>query len=209
VETRLRDLVGSEEPATVRRDSARRIVLQDGLDVDTSSTASAPGARLRARLSRESSFVFVAEQGRVSEYRRLAGVRAQLSALQASERWHSSWHLVTAVRSFEAATLLIAESAEVEAAVDLQAGAAVGVDLVRAGGAVNVISGRAASWSLGACTPLYEALCVRRRLLRFPRVADSYLGEQTVSPVPGKWEPVVETSRPDDLGLLKSEGDVS
>lgn len=202
VETRLGSLMGSSEPARISRDGAPRVVLQDGVELELLSGAAAPGARARARMTRESSFLLAAEKGRISEYRRLAEVREQVSALQAAGRWQWGWHLITAVRSFAAATLLIAESSGAEASVEVEPGDTAGLELLRAGGAVTVTGGSAASWSLAACTPLYEALCVRRRPLRGAQVTGSFLGERTASPVADGEELAVDTSRPEDFALL-------
>jgi hypothetical protein len=200
VETTLRELIGTAEPETNAHQGAHRMVLQDGLDIDALAEPGAQNAAIRARLSREHSFALVAEQGRVDEYRRLADARARISELAAGGRWSPNWHLVTAVRSFDALSLLIAESNEVEAAVELQVGAVSGIDLVRAGGAISVTKGRAASWSLGPCTPLYEALCIRTRRFRPDEVAATYLKHGQSSA--GDHATVVDTTRPADLGLI-------
>jgi hypothetical protein len=206
VETRLRDLVRHEEPGpTVRRPGVERMLLQDGFSFQADADASAPGARVRARLSGASSFVFVAEHGTVTEYRRVADVREAMLSLYARGVWRDSWHVVTAVRSFDACTLVVAEGDDAEAELHVAApGGPGGQQVIRAGAGVNVHRGRAATWSLTASTPLYEALHVKRRLRRTETAASYLDGDPDPRPLADgdETEPTAARVTPEALGLL-------
>lgn len=203
VETNIADLVHGEQPGpTTHRAGASRLVLQDGVSFEASAVASAPGAGARACFAGASSFLFVADQGTVTEYRRLADMRAVLTSLHDRAVWSDGWYLVTAVRSFAAMTLVVAESAGTEVSVQGNSSHLVSLDLIRAGAGVTVASGRAATWTMGPSTPLYEALFIRRRLLRGDEVRTGYLDSPSSGSPEGDGAAEVARVTPIQVGLL-------
>ncbi|WP_219414721.1 hypothetical protein [Pseudonocardia nigra] len=167
VETHVDRLARTEQVGTVvSRAGAERLFLQDGVSIGAVGEAEAPGAGLRGRFARANAFLFAAGGGTVTEYRRLAEVRTALSSLRRRTVWEDGWYLVTAVRSFSMCTLVVGETDGAEVSVQADAAQLGMPTTVRAGAGVTVTGGRAATWVLGPSTPLYEALFVRRRLLR-------------------------------------------
>jgi hypothetical protein len=179
VERKLFDLVDGELPPVTVTDAATSTLLQSGVTVEASADAGLPAGVARISLSGSRSFLFTGGSARLKSFETLAGLRNQLTALSVLGRWEPGWHLVTAVREHAASTVVIAESDAVQAEIRVEgSGVVESLAGITAGGRVSVTSGRAATYTMGRCTPFYEALRVRRRLSG-SRVDEVTLGEDS------------------------------
>lgn len=141
-----------------------------GVTLNVSGNVSATSAgTARASFSKQSSFLVVSDEGWLDTADSMADVRALVQELHSREIWEPGWHLVTSVRTYPACTIVIAKTAgaEAEVTVDLGAAGIATPDGVRAGAGVTVNSDHASHWAMGfTCTPLYEAIAMKRRGLR-------------------------------------------
>jgi hypothetical protein len=152
------------------RHDAAPVREHSGVSINASGSAVVTTAgKARASFSKQSAFLVVTAQGWLDTADSMADVRAVVEDLHARELWGLGWHLVTSVRSYPACTIIIAKiaGAEAEVTVDLGA-AALGVpEGIRAGAGVSVNSDHASHWVMSFdCTPLYEAIAMKRRGLR-------------------------------------------
>lgn len=188
--------------------------VHSGVTVTGSGSAVVASAgRARASFSRQSSFLFVTDEGRLDAADRMADARAVVEDLQGRGVWREGWHLVTSVRSYPACTIVIAKEAGAEAdvTVDLSAAGVAVPEGIRAGAHVGVNSDQASHWAMSfASTPLYEALGMKRRGLRrhasatqteYPlRDLDAGCEDDQLSEEDYVW--IARRSSPQDMGLL-------
>ena len=180
VETRLPNLVGDPLPAVTETRGAATTLLQSGLTVERSADAAAPVGTARIGLSGRSSFLFSGRAATLSSFETITSLRKHMTRLALCGDWEDEWHLVIAVQSHAAGTVIIAESDEVHAEIRIKGPRTVdSLAGIRAGGQVSVTSGRAATFTMARCTPFYEALKVRRRLVAGLRVETTVLGDDS------------------------------
>jgi len=166
VEGKLSDLVDGELPRVAVTEAATSTLLQSGVTVEASADAGLPAGVARISLTGSRSFLFTGGTARLKSFETVAGLRTRLVALSGLGRWDAEWHLVTAVREHSASTVMIAESDAVKAEIRVQgSGIVESLAGITAGSRVSVTSGRAETYTMGRCTPFYEALRIRRRLL--------------------------------------------
>lgn len=204
VERKLADLVVDEElPRITMTDAARRTVLQSGVTFDAAVEGRAPVGTARIALGGSRSFLFVGGRARLHSFETVAGLRRQMTVMSALGRWEQDWQLVTAVRRHHAGTAVIAESDHVQAEIRVEGtGVVASLAEIEAGGHVSVTSGRAVTYTMGSCTPFYEALRIRRRWSG-SRIDPVTLGEDESLPTGPRGEDIdVVRVTVDDVGLL-------
>lgn len=197
VETTLADLIEESRHETVTRKGPESVVLQRGVSITFASEAAAAGAAADLTFERNSSFVFAARAGRIDEYERLAPIRGDLLSLHLQSKWNTAWQLVTAVREFKTATVIVAVENGTAARVSLKADNQwTGFEAVSATAGLSITRGDAAHWAMKNLTPLYEALEVRPGgLFRGTDVVEGrYLDDQTST-----GDPTIVRSTPHDL----------
>jgi len=187
-----------------------------GVSIDASGSASvASAASAHAQFSSQASFLMVTAEGRLDSVLNMAEARRVVEEVAKAGDWQSGWHLVTSVRTYPACTVVIAKNAGVRAGVTLDLSAAgLTPGAVQAGAAVKVNSDEVSVWAMPfETTPLFEAIGMRRRILRRRAVGTSsrYLTrdngpeELEESAAESADDPAafsVQISSPTDLGLL-------
>jgi hypothetical protein len=215
-ETTLTSLGVPDDKLRHSRHRAAPLRENNGVTVNVSGNVNATSAgQARASFSKQSSFLVVSSPGWLDTADSMADVRSLVADLHAREIWKPGWHLVTSVRNYPACTIVIARTAGVEAevAVDLTAAGVATPEGIRAGAGVIVNSDHASHWAMDFnCTPLYEAIAMKRRGLRHRTSATQveYLtrdegGHHDAHEPADHEEEVVWTaqrSSPDELGLL-------
>ncbi|MET8045439.1 hypothetical protein ABZU25_31800 [Micromonospora sp. NPDC005215] len=170
--------------------------------------AVAAAGKARASFTEQASFLVVTSQGQQRSVGSMADARAVVEELSASKVWQPEWHLVTAVRSYPACTIVIAKSGGVEAevSVNVPVTGVVGVEGVKAGADVSVNADHASYWVMPfSSTPLFEAVGMKRRLLRRQSAVQvAYLTRDTDPLDDAEAELVfaAQRSSPADFGLL-------
>lgn len=166
VECTLAELMGDGGYPTVQRNGAESVVLQRGVTITAAAggTAEMVAAKGELQLSfdKSSSFAFSGSTVRIDEYERVGPIREDLLSLYAATKWKPGWQVVTSVRSFKRATILIARQSDTEARVSLEVGTKLqGLEAASASTDIAITKGDAVKWVLRDSTPLYEALQVR------------------------------------------------
>jgi hypothetical protein len=165
VERKLSALLDVALPPVSSTAGAESTVVQDGVSIEVGGSVQTAHATARVSLTGRESFLFSARSATLHSFDETAPLRTMLMALSALGRWDDGWQVVTAVRQYAACTVVIAETDGVQA--ELRTDRRSGITSLAgaaAGGHLSVTSGRAASYTLTDCTPLYEAVRVRRRL---------------------------------------------
>jgi hypothetical protein len=166
VECTLIDLVGDKGYTTVQRSGAESVVLQRGVTIDAvaGGTAETVGATAELQLSfdKSSSFAFSGRNASIDEYERVGPIREDLLSLYTATKWDAGWQLVTSVRGFKRATILIARQSGTTARISLEAGTKLaGLEAASASAGIAITRGDAVKWVMKDSTPLYEAMQVR------------------------------------------------
>lgn len=158
----LEALTESPLPAVITRGGPQRVDINRGASFSTSASANAPVGEAKISFSSESSFVFSAADGTITEYATQRILRGLLRDLHSKGRWNTAWQLVTSVRSFKKHTLIVARDGNVTATVSFDVPTqAPNFAAVNFGADVSISSGAASKWQLKNGTPLYEALIVK------------------------------------------------
>lgn len=166
VECTLTDLLGDKGYPTVQRNGAQSVVLQRGVTIKTlaggTAETVAASAELQLSFEKSSSFAFSGSDASIDEYERVGAIREDLLSLYTATKWDTGWQVVTSVRSFKRATILIARQNNTEARISLDVGTKIeGLEAVSASTGIAITKGAAVKWVLKESTPLYEALQVR------------------------------------------------
>jgi hypothetical protein len=188
-----------ELPSLTATSGPERLVCQRGATIETAASTSITSvARAEVRFSGASSFIFAATQGEAMGYETLRSVRAVIHKLGSRGAWDPGWQLITHVRSFARCLVLISRGTGAAAEFSLtSATAGVGAiaDNLDLSFGASITSGEAVKWELNECTPLYEALVLRRGTFVPDSVDDRYLG------APGDTDPNVVRAQPAELHL--------
>lgn len=169
-ETTLAKLGVPQDRLTHSRHTASPVREHSGVTISASGSAVvAASGKARLAFAKQSSFLVVTRRGWLDAMDSMTDARAVVEDLHLHEMWRPGWHLVTSVRGYPACTIVIASSAgaEAEVTVDLSAAGLAVPEGVLAGAAVNVNSDHASHWVMSFdSTPLYEAIAMKRRVLR-------------------------------------------